>query len=176
MANGMESINISSDMLMSQPAFSPLVFNLIVSLSLFLVAVVYSALILWLILRFFNEHKSRNRVKTAFLVSLISNVAASLLFGIVIQVARRVLGQPVSSNAALSVAVTTLGFAIIFVINLLVGKKFYMLPARQAFHVILIWTAISFLATNMVSPFLGPLIADFVTFLFPSSVPTIVLK
>ena len=163
-------------MLMSQPAFSPFVFNLIVSLALFLATVVFSALVLWLILRFFQEHKSRNKIKTAFLVSLISNAAASLLFAIFIQVARRVIGQPVSSNAALSVAVTTFGFAIIFVINLLVGKRFYRLPARQAFHVILIWTTLSFLATNIMSSSLGPAIANLVTFLFPPTVPTIVLK
>lgn len=178
----MEAVNISSDSLISQPIALPFTFNLLVFLILFFMTALYSAVILWFILRFFHQRQSHNQVKTAFIVSLISNLAASLLFSVTIRLAPVSIWQTVSSSKLLFAAVNILVFVVTFGINLFVAKKFYRLPAKQAFRVILIWTSISFLASNVFTQLLAPVVANVVVLLFYPTIsiaansPAVVLK
>ena len=159
----MDQLNLSSTLVLAQPVNQPFTSQLIVFLIVFMITVLYSSLLLWLILKLFQVSKTRNKAKTAFFVVLISNLATSLLFGILRQVARLIIGQPFSSNKLLLVAVISLAFVFTLAINLLLEKKFYKLPAKQAFYVILSWTAISFLVANIITQLLAPLIVHLVS-------------
>ena len=159
----MDPLNLSSTSVLAQPVSQSFTSQLIVFLIVFTITVLYSSLLLWLILKLFHVNKTRNKTKTAFFVALISNLATSLLFGMFRQLSRLIIGQPFSSNKLLLVAVITLAFVFTLAINMLIEKKFYKLPAKQAFYVILSWTAITFLVVNITTQLFAPLIVHLVS-------------
>ena len=159
--------NLSSTTFVAQQASTPFFLNLIIFLIVFAITVLYSSLLLWLISRLFHVNKSHNKIKTAFLVALISNIAVSLLFSIVRLGAGLAFGQAGSPSKVLSMAAIILAFALTLGINLFIAKKFYTLTAKQAFYIALSWTLISFLVTNLATHAFVPLVAHLVSGFFP---------
>ena len=159
--------DLSSTTILAEQATTPFFLNLIIFLVVFAINVLYSSLLLWLIARLFHVNRSHNKIKTAFIVALISNIAVSLLFGIVRIVAGLAFGQDGPPSKLLSVAVIILAFAATIGINLSIAKKFYKLPARQAFYIMLCWTLISFLITNLATHALVPFVAHLFSGFFP---------
>ena len=77
--------------------------------------------------------------------------------------------QAVPVTKVLSATTSVMGFIVILGINMFVAKKFYKLPAKQAFYIILSWTVIAFLIANAVTPRLNPLIANLIFSFYPVS-------
>ena len=162
--------NFSSTTMLAERATTPFSLNLIIFLVVFAINVLYSSVLLWLISRLFHVNKSHNKIKTASIVALISNISVSLLFGIIRLVAGRVFGQAGPPSKLLSITVIILAFVATTAINLSIAKKFYKLPAKQAFYIILFWTLISFLVTNLASHLLVPFVAHLFSVFFPVAV------
>lgn len=160
--------NLSSTTIVAQQVNAPFLFNLTVFLIIFAITVLYSSLLLWLTIRFFRL-KGRYQFKTAFFVALISNVVVSFLFGIVRLIAGQAFGEVSSANTSILVVViiSAFVFAVIFGINFFIANKFYTFPAKKAFYIVLSWTLISFLVTNLTTQIFAPLIANLVLSFYP---------
>ena len=161
----MVSGNVSEMTIPAQQLAAPLGFNIIMFVAMFAISVLFSAAMLWLVLKYF--HPKRNALKSALLTALITNVVSSVLFIFVARLLKFVLEQHFFSSRVFSVFASTAVWAVVLAVNLAVAVKVYKLPMRELFYAVLVWTLLLMVVGNIALPFVAYGVERLVILFFP---------